>query len=280
MGVVRISLAGPGAGVGIDVGDEALVPVVEALFRPLLVPADSPRAPDLVLERGGAGFRIMGVAGAEGPVRFRSLSRALSVLEYQAILRLLDRWRHHALLHAGGVHPGRGAVLVVGPSGSGKSSLVLAASVAGVPVLSDDCVMVGRESRVRGLPRLLKVHRRQLRLHGLSEADTVAPDPRVPEVWWDPARTGGWATGWGEVCLVARIAREPGRRTPLARPLTRGEGTRVLMDNLLAGGRGEGESLDRLLGVARGADFVDLRFASAERGMEALLALAGAGGSR
>lgn len=269
----------PARPVGVAVEREDLVPVVQSLFRPLLL--DGPRAaePDLILRGAGSGIRLLRGDGTTGPRSFRSLSRALSVLEHQATLRLLETFRAHAFLHAGGVRPGEGAVLLVGPSGSGKSSLVLAASVAGVPVLSDDCVLVDASGRVRGLTRLLKVHRRQMRLHGLSEADTVAPDPRVPEVWWDPARSGGWATGWGAVRVVARIHREAGRSTPLLVPLARSEGVRLLLDNLLAGGIGQEESLDRLLGVARGADFVDLRFALAGQGMEALLALAGAGGS-
>lgn len=62
-------------------------------------------------------------------------------------------------VHAAGVMVGGRAVVLAGPSGTGKSTLALAALRAGLPVLSDDTVYVQLAPRLRvwGLPRPIHV---------------------------------------------------------------------------------------------------------------------------
>lgn len=74
------------------------------------------------------------------------------------LLFLLTR-SGRAPVHAAGFLAGDLAILLAGPSGSGKSCLALAARAAGFPLLSDDIVYVQLrpELRVWGLPRSIHV---------------------------------------------------------------------------------------------------------------------------
>lgn len=58
------------------------------------------------------------------------------------------------LLHGAAVRRDEGALLVVGESGAGKSSLAYAAHLAGWHVLGDDMVAIGTNLRVQGIPRV------------------------------------------------------------------------------------------------------------------------------
>lgn len=71
-------------------------------------------------------------------------------------------------VHASGVVAGGTAAVMAGPSGTGKSTLALAAHRAGLPVLSDDTVYVqpGPPLRVWGLPRPIHVYPHDAADHG------------------------------------------------------------------------------------------------------------------
>jgi hypothetical protein len=62
-------------------------------------------------------------------------------------------------VHAAGVMAGATALVLAGPSGTGKSTLALSAAAKGLPVLSDDTLYVQREPalRVWGFPRPIHV---------------------------------------------------------------------------------------------------------------------------
>ncbi len=90
-----------------------------------------------------------------------------NVLECLALL--LASWRDRAPIHAGAVaHAGR-AALLVGPSGSGKSTLCYACARAGLSLLAEDVVYVGRRDRLRlwGNP---------WRIHLLPDAPRLFPE--------------------------------------------------------------------------------------------------------
>lgn len=130
-------------------------------------------------------------------------SFGLSLLQgyvVEPLLALLAPAAAHVLLPAAAVAVDEGALLLLGRSRSGKSSLVARAAAAGTAVLGDDHVLVGREG-CRAFPRRLRLYpdvaetapaarrtlpgrtRVLLRALGLLRSATggaVAPPVRVP----------------------------------------------------------------------------------------------------
>jgi hypothetical protein len=90
-----------------------------------------------------------------------ALARVFRYTCFLALTHLLAQHGRH-LLHAGAVVIDDGAVVVLGDTGSGKSTLVFAAHRLGWPVLSDDVIAVrrvGDEVTAQGLPRPVSVPR-------------------------------------------------------------------------------------------------------------------------
>jgi len=256
--------------VTVDVADPSLAADVGALFTPLRVVDDgSSGEAALRVTTDGDEYRL-GVDGTPATeVAYQDLPDLMAALEHALALRLLESRRSETHVHAAAAVLDGGTVVAVGASGHGKSSLSLAWSLAGYPILSDDTILVDELGQVHGLPRLIKVDRRQLDLHGLSVTQTVAPQRTNPEVWWDPSRGGGWAAGPRVPVLLACVRFMRGAPTRLS-PLSDVGALRILLDNMLPGGLKPEESVDRLLEIVRSARLVDLTFGSAREAAQAL----------
>jgi hypothetical protein len=103
---------------------------------------------------------------ADGPLRatidLRGEPRSfgLSLLQgyvVEPLLGLLAPGAGHVLLPGAAVASGGGVLLLLGRSGSGKSSLVARAAAAGTGVLGDDHVLVGADG-CRAFPRRLRLY--------------------------------------------------------------------------------------------------------------------------
>lgn len=108
-----------------------------------------------------------------------SLGRVFRYVAFAGLSHLLAHHGRH-LLHGGAVVAGDRAVLVLGETGSGKSTLVLAAIRAGWPVLADDLVAVRRTDAgvlASGLPRPIAVPADVLG-DGVAGGRPVPEDPR------------------------------------------------------------------------------------------------------
>jgi hypothetical protein len=134
---------------------ETLVPLPRPPWEP--PPAASANAtPRLVLPPGGESYRIT-LAEQDSLFIMYSLERGQAVIWTRDAARLptyvhsapfpsLIHWwaqQHHLLLlHAGCVGTAAGAALLVGKSGSGKSTTALHCALAGFRYLSDDLCLV------------------------------------------------------------------------------------------------------------------------------------------
>jgi hypothetical protein len=103
-------------------------------------------APDAVRFRADEGEIVQEVPGARAVAR---LAQGDAGRRFWALVNLTCAavgWRLLArgggALHAAGVVVGGRAFLLVGPSGCGKTTWARTAAEAGLPVLSDDCVLV------------------------------------------------------------------------------------------------------------------------------------------
>lgn len=171
---------------------------------------------EAVVVRHRSGARARMAAGAAeivlgedeaGIVQRRLVSVALAVL-----LTPFDRF----LLHAGALDAGRGAVLVLGSSGAGKSTVVTTAVLAGRRARSDDlvvCRRVGDHLEIAGLRRPLAVPPEVGALAELRAPLGAPDDPRGRVVLSPSCLDADWVPLAGTV-VVAHGERSELRRLP------------------------------------------------------------------
>jgi hypothetical protein len=204
--------------------------------------------------------------------RFAQWDEALEAIEFLVTSRLLALHPDRAQLHAAGAVPRGRAVLAIGQSGAGKSSIALHWSLAGMPVLGDDVVLLDHEDRAVAFPRLFTVHRARLADAGATPDATLQWGPADDEVRYDPRTGGGWAEP-AEIGVVAMLSRVAG--APLAVdsvPAT--EVLNLLVGSLHPTGLGPEPCFERLARIARRARGVRVGFGEARQAAEALAALA------
>ncbi len=212
-------------------------PLLEDLVHPVLAHLErvhaSPAAVQLgiVLENGAAQVWQGGVLLGSCPT-LRSLAPLVLGLTSTLALR---QYRHLLALHAAGIGAGEAAMLIAAPSGSGKTTLAAVLHAAGWDYLSDDIVLLRRESlEAVGVPNSLGIKRGGWELiashfPGRQPAMHLRPDGKLIR-YLSPVRPrAGFAhprpVRW--VVVLRRSAASPGR----LRPLGRLEGLQRLMQN-------------------------------------------------
>ena len=257
---MRVLFAFDGVQTEVGVADAALAGDVAALFPGGRV-EESPSADpgELTIVSSERGFEL----GSERDRRtFSSVPDLLAAVEFAVVNRLLAQDERHTHVHAAGVWTPLGAALVTGPSGAGKSSLALSWSLAGLPLLGDDVVLLDEAGLVSPFPRLLKVDPKRLTEPGLSLEDTPAWDPGSDEAWFDPAAAGGWAEGGRRASLLAQIEYDGGDGVRFEEG-DAALGLRLLLDAVLESGSPREKSVDRFISLLEGVRVLRVRFDSA-----------------
>lgn len=254
-----------GAAVGADVAadDRPLADAVRSLYRAYARPLrQSRRPPDIAVRRLRDGFELVTAAG-EATETFHRLPDLLARVEFLLTEALLGHGAAALHLHAAGVVTSRGAVLLLGGSGAGKSSVATALSLLRAPALGDDVVTVRPDGRVAPFHRLFKVDRALLPGLGIEPAATPFFDPAGTTAWFDPAPYGGWADSPAPVHLVALLHRVPGGPTT-AVPLAPARTLQVIAASRVSpnGGTLAPPALDALAAIAESARGIRLAFSS------------------
>jgi hypothetical protein len=206
----------------------------------------------------------------EGDARFETLDDLLEALEYLLTLRLLASATDRVHLHAAGAVVNGRAVLALGPSGSGKSSLALHWSLSGYPVLGDDIVMADETGLVHPFKRLFSVHRARLAACGLGSGRPADGSADVEdEAWFDPATRAGWAEP-APVGVVAMVRFVDHGQLSVGR-LSRPTALAALTAGAMPSGAGGSQAFETALRLTASASTLALTFGKAE---EAALALA------
>lgn len=192
------------------------------------------------------------------PDTFPTLPEALEALEYLITLRLLQHSDRIAHLHAGGVVRDGEAVLVLGDSGAGKTSMAFHWSLSGLPVLSDDIVFIDHQAHAIPFKRLFSVDPSRFRVVGRTPDAALQLGATDENLWFDPASCGAWAEP-APVGTVALIRFDPGVDLTVE-PLSTAETLSLLLASLMDGGIAPEVAIDRLATLARRARTLRVTF--------------------
>jgi hypothetical protein len=197
-----------------------------------------------------------------------SRTDALVVLEHALTNALLDTCRGLAHVHAAGAVIQGKAVVALGGSGAGKSSLALAWTLAGHPSLGDDVVLLDETGGARPFERYFKVAPDVLRLLGVNPEATPFWDPSTQEAWYTPEDGPGWASP-SAIGLVAICSRSSG--SPLSiLPGSPAEGLNALVHSRMGTGLDAARSFPLLHRVVTDAEVLHVQFESASEAATAI----------
>lgn len=242
---------------------------VTALFPSYAVPEYDASANETYHLCGLQSAWVIGAAG-DTPEPVDELSDALAAVENLVAVRLLGLNAQLTHLHAAGFVADSAAVVVLGQSGAGKSSLALEMSVRGLATLGDDVLFIAEDGVAAPFKRLFKVHPQRLTERSVPTSPSLDWLSDEEEAWFDPATAGGWATPT-PISRVAHIRYERGASLTV-RSLTKPETLSLLIASLFPLGLGPDDCFDRLLHVASAASGVDLVYGDAARAADALVA--------
>ncbi len=202
----------------------------------------------------------------------RSRMDAIVAFEFALARALAAAVPNNVHLHASGTLVGGRAVLALGKSGAGKSSLAASMLNRGHPTLGDDTVFLDASARAVPFKRLLKVSRELLGEFGVDPGATVHWDPDWPEVWLDPREGAGWSDPV-PVGVIALARYNPAASLHIS-PVWAAEGLNALVSSVMVTGMGAEKGFDRLVHLVQDARVFRVQFPSAIEAAEALCALA------
>jgi len=175
-----------GARIGIRVTDSDALTSVRSLLPTGAVPSDDPAVDHLVSFVVGGVLPVSGVrrfhllyAGAKRLIRTFEGNEVLGALEHHLELAVAETARRRLFIHAGVVGWRGRAILLPGPSHSGKSRLVASLLEAGADYLSDEYAVLDERGRVHPYPRPL-VLREKGGTRRIPPAELGAATARAP----------------------------------------------------------------------------------------------------
>ena len=202
------------------------------------------------------------------PVSCRSRMDALVALEFALSRTLAASFSDHVHLHASGAVVDGRAVIALGRSGAGKSSLAASMLARGFRTLGDDTVFLNSRCFVEPFKRLMKLSTEVLEELGVAPESTIHWDREWPEAWLDPVDGPGWAEE-APVAVIVLAQHDPAASMSLE-PVTSSDALNALLHSVMISGMPAGTGFDRLLHVAESAKTFWLRFRSSVEAAELL----------
>ncbi len=192
------------------------------------------------------------------PDTFTSRDDALEALEYLIVLRLLHHADRVAHVHASGAVRNGEAMLALGTSGAGKTSIAFHWSLSGLPVLSDDVVFVDHDAAALPFKRLFSVDPRRFHAAELEPDPTLQIGSAEEHLWFDPASHGRWGDR-APVGTLAFIHYDPSTKFSIE-PLPTPEALSLLLASVMDSGLSPEAAIDRLANVAKRARTLRVTF--------------------
>jgi hypothetical protein len=268
-GVPRVCYEALDAHVLVVASDDELCGIVRRLFPAYEIGTDPPpHVPKaaLILSRVGDTFELE-TSLHPAPLSYDTLDEATCGIEFALTETFLSLGSRFVQLHASGIVNGDRAIIALGGSGRGKSSLALTWSLEGRPVLGDDVVLVDEDGLCHPFKRQFKVDPAILQKSGFDPQDTPFWKQGAEEAWFDPGPEG-WAAPT-PASLVALLQFEPGRELVVSE-ITRPEGLNALLHSRFKTGCPERAGFDRLARLVERGRVLDVRFSSAADAARAL----------
>ena len=204
---------------------------------------------------GALGYRVADGRSVTGCSTWFELAATLEFVLARALVRHAGA---AAQIHGAGVSVRGEGLLLVGPSGRGKSSLAIQLAREGYPLISDDFLFVHGGGRVGGVRRYAKLDLAALSALGIDPESTVHWHPSAGEAWIDPEGLSGWVREPSPVRWILFLgpsrSRDALRAVPAARVLELLLESRALDRH--------GDSLPVLTDLLHGAEAFELEAAS------------------
>jgi hypothetical protein len=224
-------------------------------------------SPEVSLSSGRHGYVITSRDNA--PVSRSSRIDAIVELEFalsRAIAASLGNDFVH--LHAAGCVVNGQAVLALGRSGAGKSSLAASMLARGFPTLGDDTVFLNSRGFAEPFKRLMKLSVEVLGELGIVPESTLHWDREWPEAWLDPRDGPGWADE-APVAVIA-LAQHDSDVSLHLEPVASSETLNALLHSVMVTGMPARAGFDRLLRIAESAKTFRMKFRSSIEAAEVL----------
>lgn len=203
-------------------------------------------------------------------VRCADLAELVAVCEFALAEALLAVCSHLVHLHAGGAVVDGRAILAVGPSGVGKSSLASAWAGAGYAVLGDDVVLLNGSGYAVPFKRLFTVQMNVLQQAGLEPYEAPFWALESGDALYDPRDGPGWGSK-APVALLAFPEYRPGSGARLE-PVSRATALGLLLGSAMVSGLSRRESFELLCDLAEHAELCRVTFGSATEAARVLAA--------
>lgn len=200
------------------------------LLQPFVIPSDDAAAGPLVrlqVHRRAGTHWVARSAGGDEEVD-GNISRLLMYLEWRLVDTALGATADLTVIHGAALSRGTATLLLVGPSGTGKTTLTLGLMGRGWQPFGDDIALVDTASlRVRAFPRCFHVEKPSL---GLLPAP---PTLEWPGTLLDYARPVRWADSPQPPTLLVVAGRDLDRPHAWAR-LTQAEAAGAILNQTMA----------------------------------------------
>lgn len=170
-----------------------------------------------------------------------ALEDAWAFIEWRATEDVLAAEREWACLHAGGVQVGRSNALIIGASGSGKSTMVAHLMAAGHRVWGDDLVCFApKTGQFSAFPRSLKLDDKAL--SGLALAGEISAGAREgtlvapPVTYLSPeAFRADWQAPAGSVRALVLLSADRHQGSAVVEPASEGAAAILATQSIIAG---------------------------------------------
>ena len=252
--------------------DRALFELARRLFPHYEVPppeGGGADPPEVSVEAGPQGYVVVSrdapsvVCGTE--------VETLAALEFALTRAIVASFRDFVHLHASGAVSNGQAVLALGKSGAGKSSMAVSWLSQGLPTLGDDIVFLNAAAKARPCKRLFKVTPVALQTLGIDPTTTFLWDPDWPEAWYAPDDGPGWAEE-APVAVIAFVRYNPNVSLSL-NPMSTTDALNTVVHSMMDTGMRAVDCFDTLVRLVEGARVLRVEYPSANEAADVLCSL-------